>query len=65
MRKESEILSKMNDFNENLLIIEERINEELKKHYSKRDKNLLLFLNKERCVWEFAIEQMEWLLEKE
>ncbi|SEW42762.1 hypothetical protein SAMN05428988_5398 [Chitinophaga sp. YR573] len=64
MRKESEIISKIEGFNTNLLIIEERINEELQKHYEKRNKALLLFLNKERCVWEFAVEQMKWMLEE-
>lgn len=63
MRTAAEIIAKMEGFNQSLSLVEERINEELQKHYDKRDKGLLLFLNKERCVWQFAIEQMKWLLE--
>lgn len=35
---------------------------ELKKHYKKRDRRLLLFLNEERKVYSYAVSQLEWSL---
>lgn len=37
--------------------------QELEKHFMKRDKRLLLFLHKEKSIWEFALLQMQWLLD--
>ncbi|RBL88149.1 hypothetical protein [Chitinophaga flava] len=64
MRKESEVIARIAEFSDRLLHVEACISEELTQHYEKRNKSLLLFLHKEKCVWQFAIEQMKWLLEE-
>ncbi|WP_367867917.1 hypothetical protein [Pedobacter sp. WC2423] len=63
MRTEHEIRSKIEEFTINLSIIKLKMEQELEKHFMKRDKRLLLFLHKEKSIWEFALLQMQWLLD--
>ena len=63
MRTEHEVRSKIEEFNVNLSIIKLKMEQELEKHFMKRDKRLLLFLHKEKSIWEFALLQMQWLLD--
>ncbi|MBB6112610.1 hypothetical protein SAMN05421821_12077 [Mucilaginibacter lappiensis] len=65
MRTENEIRSKIEEFNINLAIIQSKMEKELEKHFMKRDKHLLLFLHKEKSIWEFALVQLHWLLSDE
>lgn len=61
MKSETEIATRINELKENIKIIKEKTREELNKKYYKRDDRLLKFLNKEQCVWEFALLQIEWI----
>lgn len=63
MRTEHEVRSKIEEFTVNLSIIKLKMEQELEKHFMKRDKRLLLFLHKEKSIWEFALLQMQWLLD--
>jgi hypothetical protein len=47
---------------ENLRIVEEKIDNEVKKNFRRRDYRLLKFLHKERDVWKMAILQLKWFL---
>ncbi|GAA0553891.1 hypothetical protein [Chitinophaga japonensis] len=61
MRNEAEVIARITELKANLLIVEERIQEELKSHHSKWNFRLLGFLKKEKEIWEFALGQLEWL----
>lgn len=65
MKTEKEILFRIEELNVNLSIVQQKMDKELEKHYKKRDKRLLLFLYKEKSVWEFALVQLNWLLSDE
>jgi hypothetical protein len=65
MKSEKEILLRIETFQVNLAMVQQKMGKELEKHYKKRDKRLLLFLYKEKSVWEFAIEQLHWLMSDE
>jgi hypothetical protein len=62
MKTTAEITDRMTEFRENVSIIKEKIREEMSKKHYKRDDRLLKFLNKEQCIWEFALLQLEWIL---
>lgn len=62
MRSETEIHTRTEEIRSNLARILEKTTEEIEKPYNERDYRLLKFLNRERNVWEFALQQMEWLL---
>lgn len=62
MRSEAEIHTRTEEIRSNLARILEKTTEEIEKPYNERDYRLLKFLNRERNVWEFALQQMEWLL---
>ncbi|MBO9201554.1 MULTISPECIES: hypothetical protein [Niastella] len=65
MRQETEILEKIEELRTNLNNIVEKADAEMTKPYAKRDLRLLRFLNREKNVWQFALQQMEWLLATE
>jgi hypothetical protein len=62
MRTENEITERMQELNKKKLLVEERIQIEVKKPNQRRDPRILWFLDKERAVWEFALSQMDWIL---
>jgi hypothetical protein len=62
MKDAAAIQARMAELRTNLSIIEQRTEEELKKHFRKRDKRLLHFLYKEKSVWEYGIQQLDWVL---
>jgi hypothetical protein len=65
MKEAAVIQARVAELKRNLLIIEQRTEEELKKHFRKRDKRLLHFLYKEKSVWEYAIQQLDWVLNQQ
>ena len=65
MRTEFEINERMQEISKNLLLIEERIQAELKGDYKKRLPRTMWFLDKEREVWRFALSEMNWILSNE
>ena len=62
MKCETEIINRMEELHKNLGLIEEKLKEELGKHFSKRNTRLLWFLDKEKSVWESALQQLQWTL---
>ncbi len=62
MKEEKDIFTKIEEFKENILRIEEGKQKELQRDINKRNVRILSFYNRERSVYEFAIDQLEWLL---
>jgi hypothetical protein len=65
MRSEQEVKVKMEEFQGNLALTLEKTAEELKKPYHERNRGLLWFLHKEKCVLEFALSGMKWMLSEQ
>ncbi len=62
MKCETEIIDRIEELHNNLQLIEEKLKVEMGKHFSKRNTRLLWFLDKEKSVWEFALQQLQWTL---
>ncbi len=56
------IVSRIATYREKIRLITNSQDEELKKNYRDRDQRLLLFLNREYCVYKFAIDEMTAIL---
>lgn len=65
MRSETEVQVRIEEFRNNLNIVLEKAKAEMDKPYITRDYTSLKFLNREKNVWEFALQQMEWVLAQE
>ena len=65
MKGEAEIMTKIEELQQNLSLITGRTAEEIKKPLKDRDKRLLQFLHMEKKVWECALIQMKWLFDNE
>jgi hypothetical protein len=62
MKDVPEIAEKILEMKKYIDKIEARRQEELKKSIEKRDVRLMMFLNRESNVYEFALCQLEWVL---
>lgn len=62
MKSIGEINARISELKKSIEQLDAKQQEELKKHYKKRDRRLLLFLNEERKVYTYALTQLEWLL---
>ena len=62
MRHEIEILSRVQEFDQRILVLDEKRRQEMAKPYNERDYRLLKFLNKEHALYAFSKAQLEWAL---
>lgn len=62
MRTEAEITEQMDSIRERMTVLQRKTEEEMQKKFEERDYRLLRFLNKEYSVYEYALNQMEWIL---
>jgi len=62
MRSNAEIEDRMADLRNTVSLLNSKKEQEIEKPFGQRDYRLLVFLNKETSVYEFAISQLEWLL---
>ena len=62
MKCEVEISLRIMELKKNIRIVDKRRSEELEKPFSRRDRRLLLFLNKESDIYQYALLQLEWAL---
>lgn len=64
MKSRLEVQGRVFELREKLFFLRDLINEERKKELAKRSTSLLLFLNKEREVFRFALSELENILEE-
>ena len=62
MRSNAEIEDRMADLRNTVSLLNSKKEQEFEKPFGQRDYRLLVFLNKETSVYEFALSQLEWAL---
>lgn len=63
MKAPIEISAKIDELNECINLIDNKRNEEIQKPFYTRNYQFLTFLDRERKIHEFAIKQLNWLLD--
>jgi|GEM_PF-2160116 hypothetical protein len=61
MKSEQDIIDRMEELKEKLLILDEKKDLELKKFYKERDNQLLIFIYEESCKYNHSLLQLQWL----
>lgn len=62
MKNEQDIIDRMEELKEKLIILDEKKNNELKKFYKERNMQLLMFIYEESSKYSHTLSQLQWLL---
>lgn len=62
MKSKEEILQRLDLISQNISLLDSIIEQEMKKTIVKRRVKYLLFLSKEKSIYDFARQQIEWIV---
>jgi hypothetical protein len=62
MKNELQIVKRIDELRSDLTLLEKTKSDEMGKRFNQRDYRLLKFISKERDRYQFAIDQLEWML---